>query len=851
MDDEMRYHIECETAERIRQGMSVDEAYRSAVRDFGGIERHKEDARDVRGFRPLEDTARDATYAMRVLRKNPGFTTAVVVTFALGIGCTCAIFSLVNGILLRPLPYARRDDLVALWERNVARGRERNVVAVENFEAWRARARSFDAMAAMTPAPLTLNGSPVERISGAQVSPSYFKLLGAHPAIGRDFTDAEEANGGANVAILSDGLWRRRFGADSSIVGKAIIMDGQSFTVIGVMPRGFEPPSYGWLTEHPLWIPWGPTERNHWGRYLHVLARRRPNVKLEQANAELVAISDQLAREIESDKGWSASVVSLGEQIVGDGRRPLIVVFAAVLLLSLMSVVNVANLMVVFTRRRQHELDVRRAIGATPLHLLRQQLVLSGVLGGLGTVVGIAVALAGTRVLVALLPPDVPRLAGIRVDGVVLAFATAAACASTLLFGGLAAIRGIRGHSRGLDLTPSTRTTPRLSGSRLVATEMAIGLVLSVLAALMIRSLVNLRSVDLGFRADAVVAGRVSLPSNRYPNAEQRRAFFEALLARARAIPGVTSASLVTTRPFACCAPATVVSDPLRAGTTARDVPTTDVRFVDDSYFSTLRIRLLAGRGFAATESADGPPRAVITRSLANALWGDANPLGRSVSINLFGTTIAEVIGVAGDVRLADVRTAPRPAVFLSTARYPSSERDIVVRGSGDVNVLLSALRQALSSVDATVPLYRATSLEGAVATTVAQDRFTTVLLTAFAVLSLVLAAVGVYGVLSADVARRRKEIGIRLALGANTGAVTAMVLRRALAPAVAGVTLGVVVALITSRALSALVFGIGTSDVGSFVVVVVVLLTVATVATLLPAVRATRVSPLEAIRTD
>jgi len=221
------------------------------------------------------------------------------------------------------------------------------------------------------------------------------------------------------------------------------------------------------------------------------------------------------------------------------------------------------------------------------------------------------------------------------------------------------------------------------------------------------------------------------------------------------------------------------------------------------------------------------------------------------VSINLFGTTIAEVIGVASDVRLADVRTAPRPAVFLSTARYPSSERDIVVRGSGDVNVLLSALRQALSSVDATVPLYRATSLEGAVATTVAQDRFTTVLLTAFAVLSLVLAAVGVYGVLSADVARRRKEIGIRLALGANTGAVTAMVLRRALAPAVAGVTLGVVVALITSRALSALVFGIGTSDVGSFVVVVVVLLTVATVATLLPAVRATRVSPLEAIRTD
>ena len=850
MDAEMRYHIECEIAERVRLGASPEDARRDVMRDFGGVERHKEDGRDARGFRSIDDAARDAAYAVRVLRRNPGFTAAVVVTFALGIGCTSAIFSVVNGILLRPLPYARPNELVALWERNAARGADRNVVSVESFETWRSATRSFSDIAAMVPAPRTLNGSPVERISAAQVSPSFFRLLGARPALGRGFEPADELNGGASVVVLSDALWRNRYGADTSIVGRSIAMDGESYTVIGVMPASFDPPRYGWMSEHPLWIPFGPTADNrHWGRFLHVIARRAPGVSIEQARAELAAVSERLSRESDGGERWSSSVVSLAEQITGDVRKPLLVVFAAVLLLLAMAAVNVASLVTAFTRRRAHELAVRRAIGATRMRLLRQQLAQSAVLGAVGTGVGLIVGVLATRGLVLLMPPDVPRLGDVHVDGNVLAFTTSVALGATLLFGCAAALRGTARDRRGATFVPSGRSTARLGGARIMTAEVAIGLVIAVLAALMVRSLANLRAVDLGFQSGSVVAGRVSLPSDRYANDERRGAFFDALLARVRSTPGVTSASIATTRPFACCAPATVAYDAALGADGAKNAPTTDVRFVDESYFSALRVPVLSGKVFAATESHDGPPFVVVTRALARALWGDHDPIGRTVSMKLFGTTTAQVIGVVGDMHLVDARTPVRPALFLSTNRFPSSERDVIVRGSGDANALLAALRQSLASIDPSIPLYRAASLDEAVASTLAQDRFTTILLGGFAALALLLAAVGVYGVLAGDVARRRREIGIRLALGARVGAVSALVMRRALGPVLAGVAIGVVGAFALSRSMSALVFGVGTSDPATFAIVVFVLIVVALVATLGPAIRAGRVSPLYVMR--
>jgi putative ABC transport system permease protein len=850
MDAEMRYHIDCEIAERMRQGATLEEARRSALRDFGGIERHKEEARDGHLFRLIDDAARDVRFATRVLGRNPGFTSAVVLTFALGIGCTCAIFALVNAILLRPLPYPRPNELVALWERNAARGVERNVVSVKTVEAWQEHARSFSAVAAMVPSHLTLGGTPPERIAGAQVSASYFRLLGVRPALGRDFADADEANGGASVVIFSDALWRSRYGAEASVIGRAIVIDGQPFTVIGVMPPDFDPPRYGWMTEHPLWVPFGATPGNRgWGRFLHVIARRRTGVSIEQARAEVTALAERMSREVEGNKEWSATVVPLEEQITGDVRTPLLVLFAAVGLLLLLSIVNVANLVTAFARRRQHELALRRAIGATPFRLLRQQLAQSALLGAIGAVVGLGIAFIATRGLVALMPAQVPRLVGVDVNGTVLSFALLAAAATTLIAGTAAALKGLPRGEETLDLTTTHRTTSRLGGAKLVTAEIAIGLVLSVLAALMVRSFANLRSIDLGFRPTAVITGRVTLPSSNYGTEQQQRAFFDELRARAQALPGVKSVSVATTPPFKCCAPSTSVTDGVRLGVGPAAAPTTDVRFVDESYFAALRIPVIAGAVFTRTEPLDGMPNAVVSRSLARTLWGGQNPIGRTVAISLFGTTTARVIGVVADVYLVDPRTQPRPAAFLSTTRFPSNERDLIVRGSGDVNALVTALRGAIAAVDASVPLYRVASLESSVGETLARDRFITVLLSAFAALSLLLAAVGVYGVVSTDVTHRRKEIGIRVALGAATSAVASLVLRRVLGPALGGVSIGVAAALLLARSMSAMVFGVGTADPSSFAVVIGLLLLVAGIATLVPALRATRVSPLEAIR--
>jgi predicted permease len=464
--------------------------------------------------------------------------------------------------------------------------------------------------------------------------------------------------------------------------------------------------------------------------------------------------------------------------------------------------------------------------------------------------VGLGVALAAARGLILMMPADVPRVTEAHVDGTVMLFTLVVAGLTTIIVGVFSASPGIFGADAALDVA-TTRTTARLRGAGLVSAELAIGLVLSVLATLMIRSFVNLGSVDLGFEPRGVAVGRVSLPSAKYKTDAQSRQFFDALRSRAGAIPGVTSVSVATTSPFACCAPSTNVVDASRGNDRRAPSPVTDVRFVDGAYFPTLRIRLVAGGVFPVNEPNDGPPRVIVSQSLARAIWGHSDPIGRKVSIGLWGTTTAEVIGVVADIHRGDARTPPRPAAYLSANRFPSSERDIIVRVSGDPTAIITSLRDVLHTIDASIPLYRATTLATTVSETLAEDRLITTLLSAFALLALALAAVGVYGILSADVTRRRKEIGIRLALGARRRSVYTFVLARALPAAVRGLVIGLVAALLVSRAMSALVFGIGTSDPASFAIVIGVLAVVATAATWLPAFFASRVSPLEAIRSE
>jgi putative ABC transport system permease protein len=854
MEAEMHHHIDCETADRMARGMTAEDAWRTARRDFGGIDHHMETARDQRGFRWLETLVYDTRHGLRVLRRNPGYTTAAALTFALGIGLTTAIFTVVHGVLLEPLPYADPDRLAVVWERNPAHRSRTNVVSVANFEAWRARNRSFTALAAMIPSPTVVSGDDPERIMGADVSPEYFSLLGVRAAMGRVLMPSDTTPGNERVVVLSDRFWRRRFGGDASIIGATIRLDERPFTVVGVMPAAFDPPTFGWLGDHELWMPFVATADNRtWGRVLLVLGRLRDGVSLDGARREMIAIADGLTREDPKNEGWTATVVGLGEQITGDVRRPLLVLMGAVALLLLMSAANVGNLTLGLMRRRRHELSVRRAIGASRGRIFRQLLTHMLIVGAVGSVVGLLAAVGGTQVLLSLMPPEIPRSAGIQVDVEVLAFTASIGLLTTLGVGVVATLRGIGGDVRTLSVAHGSegRVAARAGSGVLVTGEIALGVVLATVAGLMVRSFVNLRSVDLGFQADAVVTARVSLPNASYGSPERQRAFFDQWGERLAAIPGVETVSFVTSRPFACCAPSTGVTVPGESLPVSAASLVVDVRYVDSAYFAALRIPLVAGRGFSSREPIDGPERVLVNRTLADALWPDREPIGRRLGVGLYDGLDTRVIGVTGDVHLVDPRTPPRATVYLSTARYPNTVRDVVVRSSLDAERAIGALRSSLGAIDPRIPLDGMTTLPAAIGRTLARDRFTTALLSAFAVVALLLASVGIYGVFAAEVTARHHELGVRLALGAGGPGIMRLVLGRALGLALVGVAIGVASAIVLARPMSALVFGVPTWDPLSFGVVAALLLAVAVTATAIPAVRAARISPLGAMRSE
>ena len=850
LDAEMRFHVDMLTEQHIRAGRSPSDARRAALAAFGGLERFKDDARDEYRSRLVDELGQDIRYAVRVIRRNPGFGVAAALTFALGIGASTAIFSVVHGVLLRPLPYKDPDRLVVLWERQPGRGNDRNVVSVPNFEAWRSRARSFDGMAALVPLPATIGVAPnPEHVMGAEVSPGYFETLGVSPALGRTFASSEEQNGGADVIVLSDGFWRSHFGGDDQVIGRTLALDGRPHTIVGVMPSTFDPPRFAWLNDQAFWRPFGPTDNNRgWGRFLLVVGRVKRDVPVNAALREVQGIAAQRATEDKGNEGWSANSVGLSAQITGDARMPLLVLLGAVCLLLLMAVTNVANLTLGLVRRREHELAVRRAIGATWSRLLRQIITLSAVVSAIGCLIGFVAAVGGIRVLVALLPPETPRSGSIRVDAPVLLFTASVSMIAALGVGGVAALRGGRNGVASLRET-SGRAAARLQGGSLVTAEVALGLVLTVLAGLTMRTFEKLRSVDLGFESERVVFARVGVSGAGYRTPEARAAFFDQVLSRVRVLPGVQAASAVSTRPFGGMGPATTLGDASAAET--GDSVVADVRYIDADLFRTLRTPLVAGSTFDSRDVLDAPPRVVVNRALAQRFWPSENPIGKRLRVPMFNGIVPEVIGVVGDVHLMDARTPVRGAIYLANTRFPMDALDLVVRTSVDGASVAKSLQAIVTALDPALPVYWVTTLDDMVGRALSRDRFTAALLGAFAVVSLLLAAVGIYGVFAGDVAQRRKEIGIRVALGAPSGGVIALVMRRAMTRAVLGVALGTGGALLAARVMRSLLFGVGAAEPVSFVGVATLLLLVAVAATLVPAVRAARVSPLVAIRTD
>ncbi len=509
MDDELRFHVECETAERIRAGQSPEDARRAALQDFGGVERIKEEGRDARGGRAIEDLLGDLRYSLRVLRRHRGFATAAILTLTLGIGAAGAIFSVVYGVLLRPLPYADPARLVVVWERNIRRNTDRNVVSVGNFEAWRNRSDVFDGMAALVPRPVTLvDGATADRINGAEVSAGYFRLLGIVPLLGRGF-DSVDTTTAPNVVVLSHAFWRRRFAADPAIVGRTLRFSEKPYTVVGVMPASFEPPKFNWLGAQDVWFPFVATPENRaWGRFLLVVARMKPGVSLGRARAAMTALGEQMSNETAGNAGWGASIVPLADQITGDVRTALVVILGAVGLLLLIAIANVSTLTLSLMQKRGQELATRRSLGASDGRLVRQLMTEGALVAVCGTASGLALMSPLVGAILRFAPADVPRAESIRVDAPVVLVAAAIALGATIVFAALAAARGrtaaIWHNLRG---DADARSSFLFSGSALVAGEIAVALALTVMATLMVRSFISLRAVVSRFCCGWCVGG--------------------------------------------------------------------------------------------------------------------------------------------------------------------------------------------------------------------------------------------------------------------------------------------------------------------------------------------------------
>ena len=850
MDDEMRHHIECEIAERVRAGESYDAARRAALRDFGGVERFKEDARDARGLRPIEDLVADTRHAVRVLRKNPGHTAAVIVTFALGIAAAGAIFAVVYGVLLRPLPYADPDRLVAVWERNIPRNQDRNVVSVANFEAWRRASTSFAGMAGLVPRPVTLSqGDLPERVMGAEVSPGYFQLLGVLPMLGRDFEAADEQATGAAVAILSHDFWKRRFNGDPGVIGRTLPSADRAFTIVGVMPEGFEPPRFSWLGTQELWFPFAATAENRsWGRFLLVVARLRQDVALERARAEMTALGDRLASEVAANRGWNVTIVPLAVQITGDVSTALRTLLAAVGLLFLIAVANVATLTATATRRRSQELAIRRSFGATHARLFRQLFTQHVLLGLAGAAVGLVAIPPSVGLLTALAPPTLPRLPSIQIDAPTLLVTIAFVLIAIVVFSAIASAPRRSGAIRLAEDATAYGSAERRAGGGLVMFEIAVALTLGIMATLMARSVVGLRSVNMGFDADGVVAARLTLtePAASGPAAT---AVFDELLARLRATPGVESAGIISTRPLNAPGTATLVSDPSRPRDTASNEVVADIRYANATLFETLRIPVLAGATFDTGDHPDRPITVVVSESLARTFWPNQSAIGRDLHLELYKGITGRVIGVVGDVHFVDARTPVRAAAYLSSARFPGGTRDVVVRSSGDPLTIVPSLRAAVAALAPGVPLFQVERMAQAVDVAVARERFTTFVLSAFAAIALVLGGVGVFGVIAGEVGRKRKEIGLRMALGAGPSTVTWMMLRQTVVRAAVGIAAGALLAAWLARSMTSLLFGVAPLDPASYLMTIALVLGLALIATLIPVVSALRRSPLAALR--
>ena len=862
MDAELRFHIEAFAKDLVREGVPREEAMRQAQIAFGGVERVKEEGREARGVSFFDEFLQDLRYGQRVLRKNPGFAIVAVLTLALGIGATTAIFSVVNAVLLRPLAIEDSSRVVLLQEQWKGSGVD---VSVGNFNDIKKQSASYVEMCSSNNASFNLETQGIpERVDGEIATFNYFATFGVQPIAGRAFAADEDKPGHSPVVVISERFWRTNLHADAAAVGKPIRVNGLPTTVVGVMPKSFDP----LLSNSSLWIPAAFTPAQlaeHDDHYLNVMARLKPGIAIAQAQSELNVTAERLQKQYpldDADRGFR--IQPLASALLGDQRLSLRMMLAAVGFLLLIACANIANLQLARSRTRQKEIALRAALGAAPNRIVRQLLTENVVLGLAGGVVGVFLAYWAVSWIVAHGPAEMPRLDQSRIDASTLAFACIVALLSSFLFGLAPALRSAstrlsEAFKSATGISAGTRDRVR---SLLVVGEVSLALILMVGAGLLIRSALLVSHVNPGFDITNVVVGRVGLPDPGYHDPVLARQTFERFIAAADALPGVESAAVVSRAPLAGGGS----SNGLLAEGKPLDlanVVNSQLQIISSSYLSTARVPLKAGRDFTPQDTRESAFVTIINETLARTMWPGENPIGKRFSCCEAGLkgrmdpVWHEVVGIVADVHAQGLDRQAQPSFYIPLAQMPPSSwdwigrtMDLVVRTRGGA-FPIRELQSAVASVAPAVPIYRLSTMKQKISSTLERSHFDTFLLAIFAATALLLSSVGIYGVLSYMVAQRTRDIGIRMALGASQGQIVWDVLSFGVRLTGIGLAIGVAGALMATRLLSSLLYAVRPTDAITFIAVSLLLLLVALVASYLPARRATRIDPIIALRYD
>ena len=801
----------------------------------------------------------DIRYSIRGLARSRTFTVVVVLALAIGVGANTAIFSVVNTVLLRGLPYRQPDRIVMLWEHNLTRQIPlHNVVSPANFLAWQDDAKSFQAISAWSDTQGAVSGGNQEPVSVPvrYASAPIFSILGVKPVIGRAYTRDEDVPNGPKLAVIGYDFWQDRFGGRPSVLGTPFQLNGETVTVVGVMPRDFR-----FFDPVKIWIPtrFGNADRSFSGRYLHVVGRLKPGVTYAQANAEMRTIAQrraQLAPQL--DANWTANIQPLREALVGDVRTGLLVLLGAVAFLLVIACANVANLTLARSMSREKEFAIRASLGATPIRLVRQLLTEGVVLSIIASIFGVALAVFGTHAIVALIPKSfpVPSIADVAVDGRVLVFTLGVAVLTGLAFGLVPARAASRAVLQGAlseggrSNTGAGRSSTRLRGTLVVA-EMSLAIVLLAGAGLMIRSFSQLNSVNLGIDPSHALAAEIALPAAKYKSDTSQLAFFSEVESRIAALPGVRAVGAVSSLPLSGQRSSTAFTVAGRPKPPRGQEPAGDMRAITPGYFRAIGIPLKEGRGFNDADVAGQPDVAIIGESLARAYWPHQSPIGQYISYEWDKDTPVQIVGVAGDVHDAGADKTPYLEIYRPLAQFPYAGMTLVVRTSGDVIALEPAIRRAVRAVDPDQPISNLETMNALVAQSLGKSRLSMMLFGLFGIVGLVLACVGIYGVMSYGVMQRTREFGVRMALGARPSDVRDLVLKTGATLTLVGIVIGAGGALALTRLMLSLVFGVTTTDPITYLGSVTVLAVIALLASYLPARRATLVDPAIVLRNE